>query len=312
MCVNAVYEVQEDFFSEMRSYLAERIGTFYGDFQEGIRSLDNLSLLRDLNFQGNHLPDYQNQLIQQFYLLRYFPAYFIEYYHIYRQLLQVDFIHEPYRILSLGTGSGVDYCGLEFALREIDSSAAEAVKYIGYDQVNWGYRDTFGNADCYYERRDVSMLAPWETMTNILMFPMSIGEFDQESWSRIKAWFGQMVFTSQHIVLICTLRAERSCSEDIPRVAEIVDIMCQEHDFFTRNNADEYEVFPRNMDFADFCAGFYYPQHIRRAIGNLSTRQCQHKGCPYDCTCCKAEVRYWPIRYTNQACYQMIYLERRR
>ena len=63
--------------------------------------MKTLCLLKDVTYLGGNIPDYSSIAVQQLYLLKYFPAYLIEYYDIYRDVLTDKFIKLPLNILSL-------------------------------------------------------------------------------------------------------------------------------------------------------------------------------------------------------------------
>ena len=90
---------------------------------------------------GGNIPDYSKPEIQQLYLLKYFPAYLIEYYEIFNDILKYKFIALPFNVLSVGTGCGIDYWGLEFALRDHGMDSADYVYYTGIDKIPWNYRE---------------------------------------------------------------------------------------------------------------------------------------------------------------------------
>ena len=55
----------------------------FKDFKNYIEEEDGLCDLLDLNFIGNHVPNYNNKNIVQYYLLRYAFSYMFEYKHLY-------------------------------------------------------------------------------------------------------------------------------------------------------------------------------------------------------------------------------------
>ena len=80
----------------------------YENLKAEVADLDNLCILKSLNYYGNNRPDYRKELMQDFYSLIYFPAYFIEYYSMYAKLLSEINLSFPYRVLSFGTGMGCE------------------------------------------------------------------------------------------------------------------------------------------------------------------------------------------------------------
>ena len=307
---NEEYGADAMFVQAMRGYLYSRIQLFYRDFCRSIAGWDNLSVLRNLTFASGHLPDYSQPVIQQLYLLRYFPAYFMEYYLIYRQLLQEGFLQEPFRIASLGTGAGVDYCGLEFALREAGSGVVPGqVVYDGYDRIAWAYRESFDNLDCRYFQADVAALGSGCPRYNIIMFPMSIGEFSPAGWQHILEMLAGCVFQQERLVLISTMRESQDIvgSVDMARMEELVQVFGNIHHFRTQDDPRCCHSLGTDQRFSALHRGFCYPTDIGNHLRSLQQR-CAGIACQDDCHQCRINRR--PITRTGHARYQIIYLTR--
>jgi hypothetical protein len=74
---------------------------------------------------------------QQYYLLKYFPAYFTEYFHIWNNFLN-DYTKSSINIVSIGCGVGIDFDAFSEVLRisKIDLE----FEYYGFDIIDWEYR----------------------------------------------------------------------------------------------------------------------------------------------------------------------------
>ena len=306
MC-DVEYTIESRLSREMRQYLHERIFSIFRDFCATTADWENLARLRDCSYRGGHIPDYLQPAIQQLYLLRYFPAYFMEYYFIYLQILREGFLQAPYRIASFGTGSGVDYCGLEFALRERGTSAREAAAYVGYDRVSWMYRETFGNHRCRFFREDITAMEPRWASANLLIFPMSVGEFSDIAWDRVIQMFSQCVFRADRLLLVATLRETSSQLIDIPRMRELAEVLCSSQDFSTEDNVTACEGFGSDRSFAELHAGFAYPRLVRQYLKQLESH-CARQACDGVCSNCQSQRQ--PITRTRYVRYQVLHLQR--
>ena len=118
----------------MRDFLSLFISQVFADFQTELGSRTYLCELRELNFNGGRAPDYSSILLQQLYLLRYFPAYLVEYYIAWRDLLWECFLPKQLNLLSIGAGNGADYTALRYAIR--DAASGSCITYHGVDKEN--------------------------------------------------------------------------------------------------------------------------------------------------------------------------------
>ena len=301
------YSMEGRLIQDMQSYLQGRVFSFFRAFCATTASWANLAPLRDCSYFGGHVPDYVQPAIQQLYLLRYFPAYFMEYYFIYLRLLQEGFLQEPYRVASFGAGNGVDYCGLEFALREFGSSARESAAYVGYDRVEWQYRETFENPRCWYRQADIAAMQPRRAVANLLVFPMSVGEFSEAEWTQVVRMFSQCDFQTERLVLVSTLRETSNRTIDIPRMRALAEGLCAVQGFCTEDDMDACEDLGADRPFEAIHAGFEYPLLVRQYLDRLESH-CRQQACEGLCSTC--HIRRLPITRTGHVRYQVLHLQR--
>ena len=83
-------------------FAMEKLKEIFFDFLDNLEEKEYLCELKNFGFKGEVLPDYQNQFIQQYYLLKYFPAYLTEYYFLYNEIIKKNFLKDNYNILSIG------------------------------------------------------------------------------------------------------------------------------------------------------------------------------------------------------------------
>jgi hypothetical protein len=104
---------------KMLDFINDLIMEVFGEFDEIIRETPTLCTLKKFNFSMSNVPDYNNLLYQQLYLLRFAHAYIMEYYRIYKKILNTRFLDLPLKILSVGAGSFLDLYGLYFLLQDM-------------------------------------------------------------------------------------------------------------------------------------------------------------------------------------------------
>lgn len=149
-----------------------KLNQIFNDFIEELECMDKYCNLKSFNFSSSNLPNYNDGIIQKYYLLRFMMAYFTEYYEIYTQLIRMNFLEERFNILSVGCGCGIDFWGLRFAKQQTNSQMN--IRYTGLDIVDWQYWDSF-NEEVYFINTDIRELQCLdENEYNIIIFPKSI------------------------------------------------------------------------------------------------------------------------------------------
>lgn len=143
----------------------------------------NGSCVLNFNFLQDHCNeiDYSRKDVQQFYLLRYFYAYFVEYMKLYSE---IDL--DKYHIFSIGCGSFLDYYGFRYA-----KGPEVSCSYLGIDCIDWKYKNLIpyddrkvkflqkSLLDCVYFFRTQG-LDKALGFFNVFMFPKSIEYLENE------------------------------------------------------------------------------------------------------------------------------------
>jgi hypothetical protein len=292
-------------------FIEDKMNDIFEDFKSEVECLESCCMLKKLRFNNGNIPDYSIQIIQQLYLLRYFPAYFIEYYDIYRALLSKDFV-DSYKVLSIGTGCGVDYYGLYFALKERDASAVDDICYTGIDLIEWSYRDTIGNDWTYFINEDITQ---WKSLDwdgyNIIIFPKSIGEFTDDDFSKLLNIFKNSDFTEERIFLVSSIR-EQNDSIDTDRMEQIINVFEKEHSYHCLDDKSTYTYYRENVGLAKYFKEFNYPHYTLEYITSLIDK-CKvyeenwFESCEQNCA---TLLNKYPILRTGHIKYQIKRLER--
>lgn len=147
-----------------------RLSTILSNFRRHRNSVESICMLKDVTYENGRIPDYSNELVREYYLLRYFYGYFAEYYFIFSQLFEHIHLSDPISIASIGCGAGIDY----YALKTLKWNTT--INYCGYDIIDWGFR----NINASFELINIAEIQLQNI--NILMFPKSLSEFSQEEF----------------------------------------------------------------------------------------------------------------------------------
>lgn len=283
----------------------------YNDFLANVNQEFNLCLLHDMNFYKHHLPDYNKPMIQQHYLLRFFPAYLFEYKEIYSHIIKDNHIDTPFNILSLGAGCGLDYYGLELALRDVNKNVAEYVYYTGIDKIDWLYRDTLENNDCEFINCDITEATSLAREDyNIIIFPKSIGEFSGEGFNNIIECFKQSSFTEECICLVSSMR-DTQHHIDSDRFKQLLNVFTT-HKNYQRLDLDiDYFYFSNNA-IITLDQNFVYPDEIKGFLTSLQDQCGSYEPGNINCDdICPTHINRSPILRAGHIKYQLEMLVRR-
>jgi hypothetical protein len=123
---------------------------------------------------------YEKNVIEQYYLLRFAPFYLEEYFEIYLQFLQM-YEDGNLKVLSVGVGTGLDFWGLADAVIHLNKTVS--IDYMGIDLVDWKYR----LKEIRFLQKSIEELTfnDFQNFTygnaNVIIFPKSIIEIDKET-----------------------------------------------------------------------------------------------------------------------------------
>lgn len=295
----------------MQSFIESKIRKLYADFSKTAKRVGSLCVLKAFTFAGNSLPDYSNPLVQQLYLLRYFPAYLVEYYLLYEKMIRSDFLSPPLNVFSLGAGPGVDYWGLMFAARKCGGGYPEGLRYTGLDAIDWSYQDNLKHRECWIEHEDI---LGWnkldESEYNTIIFPKSIGEFSNRTFQHVRSVLESTEFTEKRICCICSLRDQRADSDAL-RFTSIAKLLQEGHGYTCLDDPNSYQYWTRPVAIRSLCSEFVYPDDIKESLNSVlghcaKFRANGNKPCNYDCY----HMNRYPILNSRYMKWQILRFER--
>lgn len=298
--------------SWMYNLINTKINEIYNEFSEEIDKLDELCSLHHLDLTEKRIPNYQDKLNQQLYLLRNYPAYLFEYYRMYRKLYKFDFIQEPYKILSIGAGNGIDYSAIQLVLR--DYSTNKKLEYISMDNIYWNYRTPIDPKHGRYITGDIASIEKLNRNDyNIFIFPKSISKFNKQQFKNIIDCFVNTELISKRLVFLSSVEdTENNLAHDIARLGDLVNEICEVHHYKNMNQIEQYFYFSDKFyGIKAVDDRFNYPIDVLRCVSNLHGR-CNNFNkdmyrCNYDC---KHSLNRTPILTLHHIRYQIICLEK--
>ncbi|MCT8138404.1 hypothetical protein H1D32_11980 [Anaerobacillus sp. CMMVII] len=246
----------------MNTLINSKLSEVFDDFKRSVENVIDLCTLKEEN-----LPDFSNPIIQQLYLLRHLPNDLFEYYHIYKQVIEQKHIDTPYHIFSLGAGSGIDYYGVELALKDVGKSVREYVYYTGIEETDWRYRHPLNNPDCRFLSGDLSKINREKLAdANIIMFPKSMARYSESAYEELLQFLKKISFTESNLYLISSLNDLGDELEEV-RFARLLDIFVAEQGYIDLDHETNYDTGGNKVSFD-------YPNHINEFLITLQS-QCK-------------------------------------
>jgi len=292
----------------MREFINKKMYEVFEDFKMDVEKMGRLCELKKCRFDGSNTPDYRDPVIQRLYLLRYLPAYIVEYYLMYKDVFETRFLGKNINVLSFGMGCGLDFWGLKYAR---DKFAEDVdISYTGLDVVDWNYWDDIGENNTWFIHQNIDNLKELDDEDyNIIIFSKSIGELSRSSFWNLEKIIENTHFVSDKIMLLSSVRKSRT-NIDISRVEDLAKIFTNEHNYKCLDDSSECWYYD-NTRLEYECDEFTYPNEIRDYLLSLSTR-CTgfldnlFESCYSDCK----DMNRCPVTRTSQIQYQVLRLKR--
>jgi hypothetical protein len=296
----------------MQRLIRRKLEEVFADFQHQAEQEQGLCACKDLTYEDGRTPDYTDLLLQQHYMLRYFPAYLVEYFLMYQNLLNQAFLPNILKVLSIGCGCGVDLWGLNLAIRDHGADPAARINYTGIDLAPWAYQDDLGLPHVRFLNQDIT---DWDRLDatdyNVFVFPKCIGEFPTQVFNSICDMFQNTTFDRPRVCGLCSLM-DMGHAADAARFTRIANIMQSTHAFRLLDEPNTYWHVPNpDRGLNTVCGDFDYPQEIldrvRVLLRECPTFQENREPCEDDCA---AALNKWPILRAIYVNYKLLRFQR--
>jgi hypothetical protein len=252
--------------SIVQGFIRAKLDSIYEDFEMLAREKGRLCECCT-TYAGGNVLDYRIPLVQDYYLLRYFPAYLAEYQICYNSLLAANFLPPKLGVVSYGCGCGVDLWGLCFALEQVGRDPRDCVTYTGIDRVWWRHADVRGLGKArIHAPWDVTALSVLDGTCNVIAFPKSFDakEIQDSKFHRLCEIIAKARFDQDRVVLLVSLTAQ-PCDEDRVRLQQVSDAL-QLHGFIERENIIPPYDGEQDVPIETDCPGFVYPRDMRKKV----------------------------------------------
>ena len=268
---------------------------------------NDICKLSDLTYQGANQPDYEDEQVQELYILRFTFSYAFEYKSMYAEILARYQGYRQLKILSFGCGPMTDYWGLTEALiNDSHGIDTDHIDYIGIDCVDWkhkflngfpvGYQFIKSGMTEYIRKNDISD-------TDILFFPKSICEID--NIKRFCAALRRQNFSKNKITMGISLRSEKyHQTADAEYIDDVTAAFCAAGYTVSESIPFSYD---ESKGIRALDKSFAYPDDILEYIAQLRDKCSEADTCEWEC---RGSLNRKPILTAGYINYQIIVLER--
>ena len=164
---------------KINTFMQNFLGPIRADFLKYVKKckankVDLCAVQLDFRPNSSNFIDYKKPEVQQYYYLRYFYAYFLEYHYIYKKIHLND-----YKVLSIGCGSCLDLMSLYFVQWE----KLDHISYCGVDPADWMYKQFLQKAKNFqYFQGDLKTYLAKNSIDdfNVIIFPKSIEHLNND------------------------------------------------------------------------------------------------------------------------------------
>jgi hypothetical protein len=287
----------------MKVMIDTKMHKIYKDFSKEISDLC-LCELKTIRFDNKSKPDYSQKIVQQLYLLRYFPAYLCEYKYLYEKVIFTNKI-DHFNILSVGCGCCIDYYSAFLAL----GSKVDCLTYWGIDAIDWAYRDSLDNSNFHFVLNNIcNARFSDKPKFNLIFFPKSLSEITDDDFNLFLKKIAKPHFISNRIFLISSIM-NKGYTYDSTRYNEVADVL-RAKSFICSNFKSAQEIKIKG-GLKRLDSDFDYPDDIKLAIITLN-EHCKGykengKNCKDDCI---TQLNRWPILTSTYLSFQLNLFER--
>ena len=257
----------------------------------------------DLNFDLN-TASYDMVVNQQGYLLKYFAAYFCDYYQGYAEFFK-KFKGSELNVISIGCGAGIDYYALNRVIA--DENYDISVNYLGIDIIDWEYKPDFE-----FKNQGIDDISAIDVKNvDLIVFPKSLTELNTESLKNFANLICRECDSKNIFFLnsyITNNPQNNYCVDGINKFEVIAKILL-DSEFNTTDKPHFYTYFTNQNDWLGRHFPFFeIPDGVRLLTEKLKSKCQEHDTTQPDCQECG--VGFIPIFRSNYIAYNVVEFHR--
>jgi hypothetical protein len=244
---------------------------------------------------------------QQKYILKYYAAYFCEYYELYNDFLK-RFGGKKVNIISIGCGPGIDCDALNRVIK--DNSIDIEVKYLGIDLVDWAYKPEYDGYS--FEHKGIDQLTVSDVSNvDLIVFPKSLTEINSTSLERFATLIAGNCNSTKLFFLntyVTDAPYDSNRVDGVNQFQMICDILIK-YGFTTNDKTNSWFY----ISDANSWLGYYYnffkiPDNVRPFVEKLKSN-CEKFDDDFD-ECRQCNIDFIPVMRSNYLASNLIEFNR--
>lgn len=275
------------------------IDVVFGDFKENSWC--------EINESGLYADSYMVLVNQQKYILKYYAAYFCEYYELYNDFFK-RFDGNKVNIISIGCGPGIDCDALNRVIK--DNSIDIEVKYFGIDLVDWAYKPEYDG--CIFEHKEIDQLTVSDISdVDLIVFPKSLTEINAISLVRFATLIAENCNSTKLFFLNTYVTDAPNDSNRVDGVNQF-QMVCNvliRYGFTTNDNTNGWSYMKDTYCWLGHYFNFFkIPDDVRPFVENLKSN-CEKIDDDFD-KCRQCNIGFIPVMKSNYMAFNLIEFDR--
>lgn len=258
--------------------------------------------LQHVNFNAGGSPNYTNPGQRSLYLLRYGPAYTVEYYKAYEAVLTCNHLQGAnLSIVSIGCGAYIDKASAFYAVCDYNAmnNASIEMTYTGVDIANWG-EDVIAGVPHKFIHKNMQILNPadFDVPINVLIFPKSLSEISQQTLDCFLQNMTPDCFQNK----ICIISSVSNSDGDFASSNRFCDDFCKVFSFRNIFNNRIQEIRHKTLNRCQAINEVYDFNFCSRAkeICNTIFEKCVYNRSTFQgCSHCHRTINRQPMLWSN-------------
>jgi len=250
---------------------------------------------------------YSNILHQEYYLLKYFPAYFTEYFHALDKFFE-SFNKTNLKILSIGCGAGIDYYALKYYIE--NKNMTIDIYYKCIDIIDWHYKPKETNFS--FVHSDINdMESNIFNNIDLVIFPKILTELNNATLDNISEKLKNATLKNELYFINSYITDNSHNNQKIDGVKQFEKI-CNTlkgmgYSISGDSECTAYMYLEKHEGIRAIYNFFIYPQEILDILKELKSN-CEHAQDSIECAECS--IGTFPVLNTKYIAYNVIKFEK--
>jgi len=259
-----------------------------------------------------HTTSYEDKLNQEYYLLKYFPAYFTEYYNALGKFFK-DYKKNSLKVISIGCGAGIDFYALQLYITT--NGLNIELDYTCIDIIDWNYKPNEKNFN--FIHADINDIKDniFDDV-DLIIFPKILTELDSNTIKHIISLLESSSLKDE-LYFLNSYITDDSHSKQIDGIKQFAKICnaLQAQQYVIDNSANfgfnkhkqisclSYAYLREHQGLRAIFKFFIYPQEILDILSELE-KNCNYAQESIECSQCN--IGTFPMMNTKYIAYLVI------